>query len=113
MSLTQRSQPGPPSPHQWSNHRSTGIIPPALSRREAETAEGFGKRPQATKSTAKTTRAKPRLSRIQRSKCEELGWSELAGIELVAAAGVRMERERGLRCTAGRGSACVRLLGTH
>ena len=38
---------------------------------------------------AETTRAKPRLSRIQRSKWEELGWSELAGVELVAAAGAR------------------------
>ena len=76
-------------------------------------AEGFGKRPQATKSTAETTRAKPRLSRIQRSKCEELGWSELPGIELVAAAGVRAGREKGVRCMAGLGSVCVRLLGSH
>ena len=44
---------------------------------------------------------------------EGLGLTELAGSELVVAAGVRTERERGLRCTAGRGSACVRLLGTH
>ena len=78
-----------------------------------ETTARLEKRPPATKSTTETTRVKPRLSRIQCSKCEELGWSELAGIELVAAAGVRAEREKGVRCMAGLGSACVRLLGSH
>ena len=69
----------------------------------------LGKRPPATKSMAETTRAKPRLSRIQWSKCEELGWSELAGIELVAVAGVQTEREKGYGARQGEE---VRALGS-
>ena len=76
-------------------------------------AEGFGKHPQVTKTTAETTRAKPRLSRIQWSKCEELGWSELTGIELVAAAGVRARSVSTLWCTGGRAGGGYGFLVLH
>ena len=76
-------------------------------------AARLGKRPSATKLTPETTRAKPRLSCIQWSKCVELGWSELAGIELVAAAGVRARSVSTLRCTGGRAGGGYGFLVLH
>ena len=107
MSVTQRgvkpSQSGSNSPE--FTHGSSPARP--------ETAETLGFRPTATKSKAEAIYGTRRLVRIEWCEREELGWSELAGVELVAAAGVRAEREKGVRCTAGLGSVCVRLLGLH
>ena len=50
-----------------------------------ETAEAFGFRPTATKSKAEAIYGTRRLVRVEWCEREELGWSELAGVELVAA----------------------------
>ena len=63
-------------------------------------AKGLGIIAPATIWAVETTGEEPALVRfIQRSKCEELGWSELARIELVAAAGVRAGLVSRLWCT--------------
>ena len=50
-----------------------------------ERAEAFGFRPTATKSKAEAIYGMRKLVCIEWCEREELGWSELAGVELVAA----------------------------
>ena len=53
----------------------------------------------ATIWAAEATYAKPRLARIQWDTRKTVGWSELAGGKLAAAAGVRPRAGAALRCT--------------
>ena len=66
-----------------------------LDAGEPDAAEGLGLVAPATIPAAETTYAKPRLARILWDTREIVGWSELAGAELTAAAGARLERQRG------------------
>ena len=52
-------------------------------------AKGLGNRPPVTNCVEETTYAMPRLARIHWNMREAVGWSELAGAELAAVAGVR------------------------
>ena len=62
-------------------------------------AERVGFVAPATIWAAEATYAKPRLARIQWDTRETVGWSELAGAKLAAAAGVRPRAGAALRCT--------------
>ena len=66
-----------------------------LDAGEPDMAEGLGFIALATIRAAEATYAKPRLARIQWDTRETVGWSELAGAKLAAAAGARLERQRG------------------
>ena len=85
-------------------------VDPRLVAGEAETAEGLGFCPPATKLAAETTGAKPRLSRIQWNMQETVGWPEATAASRSAAAGARARRirrygEQGMRCLASMASA--------
>ena len=75
-------------------------------------AEGLGIVAPATIWAAETTYAKHRLARIQRNMREAVGWSELAGAELTAAAGARPSAGEVLRCTGKRAERLYGLLAS-
>ena len=62
---------------------------------EPDAVEGLGFIAPVTIRAAETTYAKPRLTRIQWDTRETMGWLELAGAKLAAAAGAWLERQRG------------------
>ena len=66
-----------------------------LDAGEPDVAEGLRFISPVTIRAAETTYAKPRLARIQWDTRETVGWSELAGAKLAAAAEARLKRQRG------------------
>ena len=62
-----------------------------------ETAARLGNAAQATKRAAEGIRGELELSRIQRSKQQQLGWPGLSAASTSAAAGVRAHSETRLR----------------
>ena len=75
----------------WVN--PTGDMTPA----RPETAARLGNAAQATKRAAEGIRGELELSRIQRSKQQQLGWPGLCAASTLAAAGVRAHSGTGLR----------------
>ena len=73
--------------------KPTGDMTPA----RPETAARLGNAAQAMKRAAEGIRGELELSRIQRSKQQQLGWPGLCAASTSAAAGVRAHSGTGLR----------------
>ena len=95
------------------NDSATSASPEFCRRRPKPWRKIVGVALRAVLGQAKGTRGLPLLARIQGRHAGGAGWNELAGVELVAAAGVRAPEGLALWCMEGGAGGCNVLLGVY